>query len=505
MTASGGLPTGWSLEDARGARRDRARGWLWGPVAVAVLVRLALFLAGGLWGLDGADLRLDTIDYHVLGQSLASGEGFTYDASAPAARGHATGYEVEPLRTPGYPAVVAAVYAVVGARPGWVLLLQIVMEGATCALLALALRPSLGAVASGVAALVYALHPAASLYAVILLSEAVFVFLLVSAFGLLWGPWRQRPLARALGAGALLGAATLVKPLALWLPLVVGLALLATGRDAWRRSAREAALVLVGAAVLVAPWIARNAAVWGEPFLSTSTAYNALSLYAAPVQARATGTSDSEALAALAARAEENARASGVEPNSDLDRAPFWKAVAVETLREHPFLTLRLEAAGVVRSFVSIGRVSRLHVFGERAARAREPGARGALRWWWSEPLADRVLDVWALLYALVAYPLLAFGVVRAVRQRRGGPLAAGAALALFLLLATGIPGYSRFMVPAVPFWAGFVGLAVAGARALRAREQDRAAGVGEAAAGASPEAPFRLPFRPFDPSRWTS
>ena len=157
------------------------RGWLWGPVAASVLVRTALWLGGGLWALDAAELTLDTVEYHALAQSLASGEGFAYRAD------YAPPYEVEALRTPGYPAFVAAVYAVAGARPGWVLLLQILLDAATCALLALAFRPALGARGAGVAALVYALHPASSLFSVILLSESLFVFLLVAAFAMLWG------------------------------------------------------------------------------------------------------------------------------------------------------------------------------------------------------------------------------------------------------------------------------------------------------------------------------
>ncbi|MEM1056109.1 MAG: glycosyltransferase family 39 protein [Bacteroidota bacterium] len=433
--------------------------WLWSPAAAAVLVRLALWLWGGLYALEASDLRLDTVEYHALGVSLSEGRGFVYDEPS-----YDPPYEVATLRTPGYPALIASVYAWPGPRPGWVLLLQILLDAASCALLAWTVHPVLSERGGAVAALVLALHPVAALYSQTLLNESLFVFLLVGAFALLWGPTRRDPLRwrRVAGAGGTLGLAILVKPFALWMvPLMAAVWVWTQGLG---RLPVRRALALVGvAAMVVAPWVARNAVVHDRAFLSTSGAYNALALYAAPVEARVTGQTLGDATRALLARAEERARESGRlgAEAGDLARAPFWREEAFAVLARHPVTVVELETKGLARLFLSIGRVSRQQVIGEREARPLNPGVSGALRWWAAEPLQDQVLDVWALLAALTLYPLMLVGVVRAVRHRKGGLVLAAGGLAAFFVLTTAIPGYSRFLLPALPFLAVVAGCAV--------------------------------------------
>ena len=96
--------------------------------------------------------------------------------------------------------------------------------------------------------------------------------------------------------------------------------------------------------------------------------------------------------------------------------------------------------------------------------------------WWLTSRPSDVVQDVWALLYALVAYPLLALGAVTA--WRRGQPdrrtLLLAALLVLYLVVMTGTPGHSRFMAPVIPFWVPFVAVG-----ALRLRPSLRPDGDG--------------------------
>lgn len=434
------------------------RAWLWGPVAACIAVRLVLFLAGDLVDLSPEALRYDAIEYHGLGASLASGGGFQMADFLDARNAR---YDPELLRMPGYPLVVAAVYALVGPHPGAVLLLQIGIDAATCAFLAGWLRPTLGRVGASAAALAVALHPASALYACMLLSETLLVAALVAACAASLRASEGRA-AWALAAGALWGVAALVKPVALWAPLPVVAVLVGAGRRTLPVALRQAALTAVGCGLVLAPWVAWNGAVRGTPMMSTSSAYNALALYAAPVVAEVDGLEPGPALVAVEARAEQRAQAAGVAPRSDLDRLPFWSAETADVLRSHPATVVRLQARGMVRSFVSIGRGARVHLFGEPPPQTRAPGLGGAARWWVGTPLSDRVLDIWALAYLLVAYPLLAAGAWWTLRRRREAVLWVGIVLTAYLLTVTGIPGHSRFMVPAVPFWAPLVGVAVA-------------------------------------------
>ena len=72
-------------------------------------------------------------------------------------------------------------------------------------------------------------------------------------------PARRRPTG-SLARGSLLGALALVRPEYLGVALLVSLVVLASGvRADWRRALAQAAILLVGVAVVVAPWTIRNA------------------------------------------------------------------------------------------------------------------------------------------------------------------------------------------------------------------------------------------------------
>lgn len=453
--------------------RTHCRVWLWAPAAVALAVRLALLVgSGALWAgpSDPVVIQFDTAEYHILGRVLAETGRYHYDEADPLAERRPGRWEPEPLRPPGYPAFLAGVYRLAGPQPGVALALHTILEALTCLLLAVALRGALGCRGASIAALVYALHPGTALFASMLLSEALFTTCLVGGFALLVHALGDRQVSVVPGirwgtlatAGVVLGLATLVRPVLQVVPLAMVPVLLVTQWPRARYGAAAAAVFAIAFGLTLVPWMARNAAEHGVFSLSTSGAYNLLILYAAPVEAAATGTPVRDVERALFARAEAAARHDGVPVRSDFDRALYWSAEAVRVFQRHPVAFVRQQASGVVRLFVSTGRLYRMWVV--RAPGGVPPagaGPAGLARWWAGQPLVHRVLDVWTVLFALVAYPLLAVGLVRAVRMGRRWPraLALAAVLGATLLVVTGTPGHSRFMVPIVPFWAPFVAL----------------------------------------------
>ncbi len=426
---------------------------------VALAVRLLLYGAGGLYAAVPADpvvVEGDAIEYDLLGRALADRGRFQYDAGSPVAHRRTIAWTPETLRTPGYPLFVALFYRLFGPLPGIPILFQLLLEAGTCLLIATAFRGALGVRGAGVAALAYALHPSAALFSNLLYSEALFTFVLVAAFAVLARALAGRPERRGLGlvtaAGLLFGLAALVRPVLLPLLPVLAVAVLLV----WRRRWPRAALGVLGLALLFAlpllPWALRNRAAYGHASLSTSGAYNLVTLYAAPASGLRHDT--------LLARADAAARREGVALHSDFDRAPYWRAEARRVIGAHAAAFVRLQVVGAVRLFLSAGRDYRAFVFGPRAERPPPGGGVGArLRWWLEGRPSDVVQDVWAALYALLAYPLLAVGTVAA--WRRGQPdrrtLLLAALLVLYLVVVTGTPGHSRFMAPIIPFWAPFV------------------------------------------------
>jgi len=333
------------------------------------------------------------------------------------------------LRTPGYPLFLAACRAVLGDRPLGPRLVQAAL-GAACVWLAFrltraVLREGEGGRAAPAAAALTAIHPYFVIMSVLLLSEAVFVPLMLAFLWALAALWdRDEPrgmLAPALGAGVAAGASVLVRPSCLlFFPAATAawLAHRAFARRPIRPAAVAALAIAVGFAGTMAPWWARNARIYGA-FVPTALWMGA-SLYDG-LNPDATGASDMRFLADP-----------DVWPNGEQDQDELLRRRAFAFARENPARALQLAA-------VKLG------------------------RYWSPWPNADAVRSPWlAAASGLVMTPLLgltAFGLWTLRRDPRAWVLLAGPIL-YFGLLHTAFASSMRYRTPGeVPA----MGLAAAG------------------------------------------
>ena len=222
----------------------------WIPAAIfglALLLRLAFVLA------HPHPLRSDEIDYDKLGWTLATTGSYAID-------GHPTAY-----RPVGYPAAIAAIYAVAGHQPAAVTIVQAVLDSATAVLLFL-LFAGVDRRAGILAGAAWAVLPAAILFASQLFSECLTVFALVLFLHLANAIEISPQRARAVGIH--LGFMTLLRPLVSgFFALVAPFALLP------KNPARRVAM-LAFVLVPIGLWAARNAVVIGAPVVTTSVGVN---------------------------------------------------------------------------------------------------------------------------------------------------------------------------------------------------------------------------------------
>lgn len=161
-------------------------------------------------------------------------------------------------RPPGYPLVLAATYLVVGPGPGAAVLLWNVVGTVLLYLGLLRLLAEAGERRRRLVAVVFAADLAWLLYSKEVVTEPLFTPLLVWGVVFLLRALRaERPPVReaALG-GLLLGLGALLKPVALYLPVVVVPFLLVV-----RREGRPALAFAAAFALCVGPWFVRNLAV----------------------------------------------------------------------------------------------------------------------------------------------------------------------------------------------------------------------------------------------------
>jgi 4-amino-4-deoxy-L-arabinose transferase-like glycosyltransferase len=232
------------------------------PKTVCCLLALALVLrllpwCGGL--ADSARfLDPDSHDYLRLAQSLV--QSGTYGTPA----------QPEIFRAPGYPAVLAGL-SVVTHQPWLVCLLQALLDVGSCALLWRLARRQWGETAATATLFFQACSVVSIVQCCRVLSETGFVFALLVFLNLLLIPAdlsRRRSLLRGAASGLVLAVMTYLRAVAIPFTLLPVAYLL------WRRRFGTALAMLGTAAVLLAPWVVRNARQTGYPHFSSVGAVN---------------------------------------------------------------------------------------------------------------------------------------------------------------------------------------------------------------------------------------
>jgi 4-amino-4-deoxy-L-arabinose transferase-like glycosyltransferase len=196
----------------------------------------------------------DGLEYEAVGRSLAE---------------HGT-YGLQTLRPPGYPTLIAAVYALFGPNLIALRVVEALIGVGSVALVGAFGARAFGAVPGLIAAGIMAIHPVMAFLPSSQYSENTLVFVLTLAMGAMFAAWRQGGTWRWAVAGSLCGIGALVRPAAVFmLPgLAAGLmlALGAAGRG------RMKPLLVAGVALVVtiAPWVIRSHALHGRWFFIAS-------------------------------------------------------------------------------------------------------------------------------------------------------------------------------------------------------------------------------------------
>lgn len=239
-----------------------------GIVALLLLLALAVRMAVAIASF-GAPQSGDALEYDYRARLIASGHGF---GSAPAflhvvdnPRHRLTGV-VWPgggptaFRPPLYPLVLGGLYAVTGPSTSAGRVLQALIGTAVVALTGLIAFQLWGWGAGVLALAIAAVFAPAVLLGRILLSEPMFVLLMLMAVAVALEARRRADLwRRPVAAGVLCGLAVLTRSVGLALVPCVAL-LVWSGRPRLSRGSWIAPLAVIVAAVLtVAPWTVRNA------------------------------------------------------------------------------------------------------------------------------------------------------------------------------------------------------------------------------------------------------
>jgi 4-amino-4-deoxy-L-arabinose transferase-like glycosyltransferase len=208
--------------------------------------------------------------YFDRGVEIANGLGF----ALPGAGGVRVPVASNP---PGYPLFLAVIFKVFGASMLVAKIMNAVLQmGALYCVYALARDLFRSEFAGRVALTILAFYPNGIAYTSIIANESLFMAIYLGATLTLLAALRGKSLWWGICSGAAWGYAGLIKPQVLALPILI---LLLYAVDAFRRRqgwhwAKVSALTVLAMALLVVPWIVRNALVLGKPVMNTTVGQN---------------------------------------------------------------------------------------------------------------------------------------------------------------------------------------------------------------------------------------
>lgn len=355
------------------------------------------------------DLNLD--QYRSLARTLASGEGFICGgeaAGSPYIR-----------RTPGYSFYLAGLILLFGDRLDIFLYSQGILGALSAALSIPLARRWLSWRPSILVGVLVALDPQSILRCADLRSDTLFTVLFLC--GLLHLVWREDRASAWLFCGVWWGAATLCRPISmfLWGPALLYALLRRLG---WR----SPILFVVGFASLTLPWMARNAYHTGHFFLGMIGEENLLAYRAAGVLARQGGREFDEVRDEIYSRYGSFACFQGREEFEKKREA--YRAEARRILLGSPGVVFRQFLEGIGRILVGPG----LNAFDSSLKNPR--------------PFSG----IWPMIYVGVMGVVCLFAAFGAYLLRWKGywPVIL---ILYFTLLAAGPEGSSRFRLPITP------------------------------------------------------
>jgi 4-amino-4-deoxy-L-arabinose transferase-like glycosyltransferase len=425
------------------------------PARAWVLLAVALILRASLVGATfDTPTTLDPADFSRTGLSIAQGHGYPNSNRAPAGGPSA-------FRPPAYPLFLGGVYAVAGEEaPPAARMVQALLGTLTVALIGIIATRiwgrRIGVLALGIAAVA----PPLVVMSTALISEALFVPLVLGAVACVLEARRSpRPVRWTIAAGVLVGVAELTRTNALVLLIPLGIAVWQIGpRSGWRALIRPALLALA-AVLVIAPWTLRNLFVL-HAFVpvSTEVGYTLAGTYNLASRA-------DKHWPAVWKEAEHGASSeygqilfsASVERWSERKLDDRLLSAAIADIRRDPSYMLKVAAFNAVRMF-------HLGELDFAVANLRDTGI----------PRAPAVFEI-AGFYVL---GLLALSGI-AARRVRQAPLWLWL-VPLLLLSTVLVTGFIRFRAGIDPFLVmlAAVGLAALGARARAWRDGAHAQGV---------------------------
>ncbi|MCH8904223.1 MAG: glycosyltransferase family 39 protein [Bacteroidetes bacterium] len=409
----------------------------------ALLIRLVLFFLQQSWDpivLEESILVRDPLQYHQMAIDIM--ETGTFQS-------------ILPHRTPGYPTFIFLIYSVFGTNPWVVLLLQILINIATLWLIYIIAKILFSKSVALIGAFIYSVEPLAISNSLKLLSDTVFVFVVLAAIALfIFGLDRKKYLF-LLYSAAIFGLATLIKPVTQYMPYMLIILMLMHAKLTWSFKLKTVSLFLITFLSVTLMWNYRNYVVHGH-FSYTSMNGLALLYSATYADVKKTGKPFEDVKEEFFNKAIEL----GVdEDNSPFENAKLHKKVAIDYIKKNPKIYTTTYLHGILNIYTHLHTYEISRLIGVKGTRlpyeyyAPSNIFSKIKLFFTKKSLHEIVLGIMIGTYLLIVYIGFFRGSMIMYRNKEYFFLALLLLIILYFTLISGTLGSARYKLPIIPIY----------------------------------------------------
>ncbi|MFN8236682.1 MAG: glycosyltransferase family 39 protein [Chitinophagales bacterium] len=429
-----------------------------GLLLLTFLLRLTVFMIFQPWReevLQKDVFIYDAIGYNILAKCLAFDFSFCGDT----------------FRTPIYPAFAAFFYALFGAKPWVVLLVQVFLNTASGFLLFRICQRLFPNTVVGYAALfLFAFDPQQVIFSTYLYTDILFVFILLLSVLLLIKAMQENKIYLFILCGILSGILILTRPIAIYLPAVLGGFLLVWPKSNPVQRLKQAAILVVLAYLTIIPWMYRNYKLYQHFELSSINGYNLLFYNAAFTEvnlAKKTYEQVCNEFVQISKEAAPEKLKPEMPENMEerlhqltFEKSDVYNQVAKKYLKTHFFAAVKAHLSGTVKLHLNMGSeviLQRLHIPVKRWSDTEKYSGsifQLAEKYFNSKSAKEIVVGIFVLLFLGVVYFTALLGIIELVFMQRQWMVC----LFILLIIAyfaglSGIFYTPRFRLPFMPFY----------------------------------------------------
>ncbi len=289
-------------------------------------------------------IEIDAREYQQIAVNLIEHHAFSLKTEAP--------FQPDSFRTPIYPFLLAAllwcfgsIYAIAVFQAFCAGVIGVLTYILACRFLN---QPAVGVIAAGI----FAIEPAGILYSNLAMTETIFLLLLAGGLYYFFSAREQR-WPQWVTAGALFGAAALIRPIGIFLPLAVLIPFCILRRRALRNYCVQIGIFLMAFALILAPWLIRNRIVFHSWSISSVSSFNLYYYNAMRFYAFKTGTDLETAKSVFDRRLLDRYPQASTEYS--LENAPYFRAAAQEYIASDIWGYMRFHIGTLVPFFLTDG------------------------------------------------------------------------------------------------------------------------------------------------------